>query len=409
MKKISDLSLNLANLKLITDGYNKNINIKKHEEDINQIEKELIFFNNAPKNILPCCATDGSYSVYWQHTRNLNGLCTGTNKYLCTVAVSRVVQKYIRNGHNRYPTKSLVKEIPMFIDVDAFIKIQKKKKQDRYWTWTIKKLLDKVMSAYENYLLYDYALNTKESSIIMIDGSLFAPNSINQYNYKRSFFNEEEYDDIMSVIQLINIQDDESISEENNTNNNEEINTDIETLHIKLSDLEQACIKNNHILVGVSKDSSIKPAEIGLTYVEQFNLAIRGKKGTMYYKPYDLNEKKLEENHKRQIIFAKLHTNSLQSHRIDFVNTGKDLQTEVLPLLNLYSRYTRIKGTPITPQVCHSNVVKIRQFHELRQYDVIKSLKSIGFSTDEIYYGLTDVNGSVLNYNKYHDLLDRII
>lgn len=374
-------------LKEKLDIYTKSIN-HSINTSLNKLKDiQITEFQTNIKEIFPCCAVDGSYTVHWKYTKQIKN----TNKYhksdlyLCSIACSLVVQTYYKNDKNEdaYKTEKNIEEIPLLIDMEKVPDEQKRR-------YTLQKILETLMSAREKYLSLQYS-ETHNKNIIMIDGSLHPLYSKNKQYLRRDETDDYDLTQISKYITFINED------------------MDIIDWFVNIKDLENSCVVHDNILVGVSKDSKLKN-ENGVSYIDLFDLAMMAQdkyNRSCYYKPKVINDMLLKND--AMIIFAKLDPNATISHRIDFSFTGYDLDTEVLPLLHIYSKYKRIIGTPVTPQVCHADVVKIRQLKDYRKKDIYEYLKNAGFNVSEITMGLTDDNGELLNIGKYHDFLDKII
>lgn len=372
--------------KIMTE-YTQSIDKSLNHSTENLKKIPITLYNNKITEIYPCCATDGSYIVHWKYTKRIND----TNKYFisnlhfCSLAFALVVQTLYKDdkNENAYKTEKYLEEIPMLIDLSKI-------PEDLQKHYPIQKVLEILMSARERFLLYQHS-ETHNRTIIMIDGSLYQPYSKNQTNLRRDTINTKDLLIISKCINFINKDDDAN------------------TWLVDLETLEQSCVIHDNILVGVAKDSKLKNNN-GINYLDLFDIAVKVQNKSnqwCYYKPIDINN--ILAKNDATIIFAKLDPHAQISHRIDFAFTGFDLDTQVLPLISAYSKYKRIIGTPITPEVCHADVVKIRQLKDFREKDVYNYLKLAGFSIDEITMGLTDVNGELVNVRKFHDVLDCII
>ena len=86
----------------------------------------------------------------------------------------------------------------------------------------------------------------------------------------------------------------------------------------------------------------------------------------------------------------------------------KDISTEILPILSLYSQYTHYLGTPRPPQVCDgiANEINSRKMSTLQK--VRDTMLEKGYTFQDIYYGETDITGEKLAHiRKAHDVYDR--
>ena len=335
------------------------------------IQRELVKFDIIPfatrynENLHDVYCVDGSYVNFWRAPLS--------NIRISGVRIGSVIQKYQPNSEIGYneDCKAPITEI---FDMDLNdSKISSKE------------ILEYVMGLRERQQLYKMA-SQSENQMIMVDGSLLEP----YHNKTRPEF----------VKDAINVLGEQKF-EEINRNSSMESLIDI-------------CNKNKHILVGVAKDSELFAIKNMMQYEVALEKALELKKmqpnATYYFKTPSsaFSHSSNPDNSPFGSIFAKLHSKAVKWHRIDYLKSEHhDLETDILPTLANASLYIRYFGSPRAPQVCDSIAVEIRQRKNKVFQDICQILKEVGFSSNDILYGETDMNGEkTILHRSAHDLFD---
>jgi hypothetical protein len=168
----------------------------------------------------------------------------------------------------------------------------------------------------------------------------------------------------------------------------------------KIVHIIEACEANGNVLVGLSKDSSLKTINnliIDEKVLEQYSM--KKLDFTGYYL--------LEEGQSTGTgaCFARLHPKALKWLRVDFMYTPQMSIEEILETVACYSQVNDLPGTPFPPLTAHDVAVKIRQYKDLFEQQFMTMLGKEGMSSSNIISGLTDVNGKLVS-GTFHDHLD---
>lgn len=346
----------------------------------NEIKEKLLkislheFFPNYSQTFHKVYSTDGSFISLWKSPLN--------NIYIGAVRIGYIEQTYIPK-EKKYKEICNAKNDYLYLNFENFI-------NDKYNTYesslSVKDVLKFVMESREKQMLYTFA-SQSENEIIMVDGSLIEPYQMirkeNILLQLKKILGDKVYADIIS--------------------------------HSTIKDLIDICNKNNHILVGVVKDSKKILFENIMRYEKIFKDVIKMQHlnpNKLYYfnipkSIFKSLQTPILEESPFESIFAKLHANALKWHRIDYLKNSHDLETDILPSLANYSLYNRYLGTPRAPQVCDSIAVEVRQRKEKILQELYMILQELGFSKNEIFYGETDVDGeSFIQEKNGHDYYD---
>ena len=167
--------------------------------------------------------------------------------------------------------------------------------------------------------------------------------------------------------------------------------------------LQEACHRNDHYLVGVSKDSILQAFGRKVSDEE----LLRGEPGPAYVRVPQEFEKKSRARFYGDIYFAKLHSAAAKWFRVD-VGPGKAEVKEVFRHLSAYAQSPLYPGYPFPLLEAHRFAVTIRQFRNLYEEYVVKNLLQLGLPLPEALSGLTHYEGERRStFHAYLDLLAR--
>lgn len=352
--------------------------------------KPLVNYN-APAP--PAFATDGSYACYWQMTHEEGRHLIQRDRYVGAVRVAQIEQQYIHGtGNQQYITvnNTPADELLMIDLENGFDSFPPEKRAEYIRKWQIGDILSEVMSVYEKHCLYEFA-RTHTGYIIMVDGALVTFGAQRYRVGARRPLPED----------LINVVGEELYN----------------TLrhHSTIYDLIDICKTNQHMLVGISKDSNIQyPPIPTMSYTVALEKAMMLERipfDSMFYIPVNLHPISYDDDpliNQVHMTFAKLHHHAYQWHRVDYADTGFDVMN-IMSVLASYSQCNQFYGTPNPPQVAHKSAVQIRRMSDLIRGQIYNLLHAQGFTIHEIEGGLTDVNGKLVNHHSWHDVLDMYV
>ncbi|MHA1450295.1 MAG: hypothetical protein ACTSP4_12835 [Candidatus Hodarchaeales archaeon] len=167
--------------------------------------------------------------------------------------------------------------------------------------------------------------------------------------------------------------------------------------------LIDVCDANNHILVGVSKESSIPvPVKFNI-HEDLLNSYTRHLKGNLYIKvpPPSKETKFLQYG---DVYFARLHEAAVKWFRID-IYSGCNHE-KVLGYLSDYARTKIIPGYPYPLIDAHDVAVGLRQFPEFYENLFIEKANESNFDISAVVKGFTRTDGQ--HAGAFHELLDKI-
>lgn len=366
------MEFNFDQLKEIVEHYKTKYDGLMESLDEDTIHLEITPFTHYQNDAIPkLFATDGSFITYWKSPFE--------KFYIGGVRVAFLEEffdgnKYVDNGgaSNEFVFMNLEQQ-------ERRIGLKK-----RITMENPRSVLGYIMSLREKQKLIEYA-SEHQNQIIMVDGSIIESFSI------MTAENRDHYIDIIGEEKFTEIHERSSMDE-----------------------LVDVCKKNHHILVGATKDSGIK-LNNKIRYEVVLENAIRSQnldpKGMYYYtlpkdSPHFNKKRRVDEF---EVLFTKLHPKAIKWHRLDIMISEYDINTEILPLLSLYSQYTHYLGTPRPPQVCDgvANEINSRKMSTLKKIREIMLEK--GYTFADIYYGETDITGEKLSHiRKAHDRLDQV-
>lgn len=169
----------------------------------------------------------------------------------------------------------------------------------------------------------------------------------------------------------------------------------------RLGEVVESCEQNDHILVGVSKDSTTHAFGHRLTDEE----LLRGK-GGMAYVPVP------EEFTKRQkgllhgdVYFARLHPDSPKWFRVD-VGTYKETPDLAFSQMAAYCSSPLCVGYPYPLFDAHRFAVTVRQLREMYEDTIFREGLEMGMSPNLLLSGLTGMEGE--RRSAFHQYLDRV-
>jgi hypothetical protein len=167
------------------------------------------------------------------------------------------------------------------------------------------------------------------------------------------------------------------------------------------------CIKNNNILIGVSKDSfthSFKSHKTDEEVLLSLNL-----EGMGYAKapiiPSTKKDSMLYGGMLGDVYFAKLHSDSKKWFRID-IGTFKTEPDKVFSCLSHYSKSRLCIGYIYPLLEAHRYVVTVRHFHELYEDMILDLASEFDISLQEAINGLTHIEGQ--RKGAFHEYLDKV-
>ena len=169
----------------------------------------------------------------------------------------------------------------------------------------------------------------------------------------------------------------------------------------------RSCEENGNVFVGIVKDSGMR--DINGFVTNENLLGIISKQNdhrgfTGYYQVHPGDNRI-----KAGTCYARLHPRALKWIRVDYqVTTLMDVD-EILRTIACYSQVNTMPGIPFPPLCAHEIAIKIAQLKQSSSFYneyIMKLLKSLHFSDQEIIEGLTKgINGEGALGN-LHDYLD---
>lgn len=354
--------LNYENLeddisKHITKYIEKTKKLKNSLSEI-KINEFKTDYSQCNKNLY---AVDGSFRSYYKIPES--------EVYFCGIRIGFIKQSYVNLPNNLYNEDCGAENDFVVLNIEDY-------KDDAKEILEPRTLLSYIMNRREKQKLCEIASKTTDS-IIMVDGSL-----VESYNNPKL---ENSYKNIIGSKYFDKIH-----------------------AQSKIEDLKLICEKNNHILVGVTKDSKLKYKNL-IKYETILEKAISIQKipeDKTYY--MNIEKEDLEKYSKDSgfnIVIAKLHSKAIKCHRIDYLK-NRDLEKEILPSIAIYSQFNQYLGTPRATQVCDRIAVEIRQRSKQTLREIRKILMKNGLSYKEVMFGETDTNGNLIYLRKEHDILD---
>ena len=268
------------------------------------------FIPSENPNIIAGCS-DGSFNCLWQITHSTDHGYYHRPIYFGIVQASIIETKYDNMIEKKYVNQYATNMFDVLINLEKTFRLG------------VDTMLNKLMNRYELFYLCKYA-KEHTNRIIMLDGSLYH-GSLTQAESDQDQEDREEFKTLMKSVTIISKDD-----------------LQLTNLNMSLQDLVQICQDQHHILVGVTKESFLLDEQLHFPY----ELAIRQASKLQHLSPDQLwylpiHNVILPNKKPIHILFAKLHPRAIKWHRIDWIDTGFDLEKEILPVLSQFAQYNK--------------------------------------------------------------------
>ncbi len=169
----------------------------------------------------------------------------------------------------------------------------------------------------------------------------------------------------------------------------------------RLGELVEACEERDHVLVGVSKDSTTHAFGHRLTDEE----LLRGMKGTAFVRVPQSFEKRQKGLLHGDVYFARLHPEAPKWFRVD-LGTYKDDPEHAFSQLAAYCSSPLCVGYPHPLFEAHRFAVTVRQMRELYEDAIMKEGLRLGLPLNLLAAGLTSMEGE--RRGAFHEYLDKV-
>lgn len=171
--------------------------------------------------------------------------------------------------------------------------------------------------------------------------------------------------------------------------------------------LVRVCETQDHMLVGVSKDSSIHAFGRALTdeeFLRRCQVHLDGDAVAFVRAPPDFERKQKGLLH-GDVYFVRFHTRSPKWFRVD-LGTHRDDPERVFGEIAPYCRSLVSLGYPMPLLEAHRMAVTVRQLRDVYRGIVIRAAVSMGMNIRQVLDGLTEIEGR--RRSAFHEYLDRV-
>jgi hypothetical protein len=169
-----------------------------------------------------------------------------------------------------------------------------------------------------------------------------------------------------------------------------------------MDELLKVCKDNNHVLVGISKESNIPVSSSSFIHEDYLNKITRSLEGLHYFRAPDRPSTKFRQI--GSVFYARLHEKAVKWFRID-IAFPKNVET-ILGNLADYARTNFIPGYPYPLVDAHELAVSLRQVPEIYEQLFIKKASEMDFNPISLFNGFTNMDGR--HAGAFHELLDKI-
>ncbi len=168
----------------------------------------------------------------------------------------------------------------------------------------------------------------------------------------------------------------------------------------RLGEVVEACEENDHLLVGVSKDSTTHAFGHRLTDEE----LLRGKEGMSFVAaPEDFGKRQRGLLH-GDVYFARLHPDAPKWFRVD-LGTYREEPEFALSQVAAFCTSPLCVGYPFPLFEAHRFAVTVRQMREMYEDAIVREGLGMGLSPNLLLAGLTSMEGD--RRSTFHRYLDK--
>jgi len=171
-----------------------------------------------------------------------------------------------------------------------------------------------------------------------------------------------------------------------------------------MAEIVQTCEKNDHLLVGVSKDSDLHAYGSPVRDEDLLRRRQHETDGCAYVRPPDLAERQKGLLH-GDVYYARLHPNASKWFRVD-VGTQREDPARAIARVAAYCRARHSLGYPLPLMEAHRMAVTVRHFQPLYEQMLLHTARDLGMDLREVVNGLTRVEGK--RKSAFHEYLDRL-
>ncbi len=169
----------------------------------------------------------------------------------------------------------------------------------------------------------------------------------------------------------------------------------------RLGEVVEACEERDHVLVGVSKDSTTHAFGHRLTDEE----LLRGREGTAFVSVPEAFTQRQKGLLHGDVYFARLHPDSPKWFRVD-VGTFRETPELALSQLAAFCSSPLCVGYPYPLFEAHRFAVTVRQMREMYEDAIVKEGLHMGLPLNLLLAGLTSMEGS--RRGAFHEYLDKV-
>lgn len=167
------------------------------------------------------------------------------------------------------------------------------------------------------------------------------------------------------------------------------------------------CRMNDNLLAGISKSTSTHL--LGNVYTDDFFLKKYYNNEfpdlTYVYIPKEIIEAQTKFDVWGDVHFAKLHKDAVKWFRVDIDHNITD-KDKLFSSIAAYSMAHLLPGYPIGLMETHKLAKSVRDLKEFYEIELLRELKKLGLSSEDILDGAVDMNGR--EFNSFHEILDQL-